>query len=221
MLATLSRTRPLLGEAPSAFFLREQSIVGRLSRHFRLPEEGVRKRLSELRQSADSKPLVAARVETVDDATPRRVRATELPAWEREAIELMLLGDDFAQRLTQDLDEIDFGGAARELFVAFRDAALAGEATYDRLMASIEEEQLRTLLIEIDELAAGRTSSDPLKRLNDLLQNRERRHEGAARGEQISALRKGELCESDADQAVAALVALRKRRETGSPSTEG
>lgn len=221
MLATLSRTRPLLGEAPSAFFLREQSIVGRLSRHFRLPEDGIRSRLRELRQSADSKTLVAARTESVEDALPRRVRATELPSWEREAIELMLLGDDFAQRLTQDLDEIDFHDAPRELFVAFRDAALAGEATYDRLMASIEDEQLRMLLIEIDELAAGRTSSDPLKRLNDLLQSRARRHEGAARGEQISALRSGELCESDADQAVAAMFASRKRRETGSPSTEG
>ncbi|QDV73414.1 DNA primase [Botrimarina mediterranea] len=221
MLATLARTRPLLGEAPSAFFLREQSIVGRLSRRLRLPEESLRKRLSELRQSADSKPLVAARVEAIEDAAPRRVRATELPSWEREAIELMLLGDDFAQKLTQDLDEVDFHGAARELFVAFRDAALAGEATYEHLMSIIEDEPLKMLLIEIDELGSGRTTSDPVKRLNDLLLIRQRRHEGAARGEQISALRSGELCESEADQAVAALFASRKRHETGSPSTEG
>ncbi len=221
MLATLARKRPMLGEAPGAFFLREQSIVSRLSRRFQLPEEGLRKRLSELRQSADSRPLVAARDESAEDAAPRRVRATELAAWEREAIELMLLGDDFAQRLTQDLDEVDFHGAARELFVAFRDAALAGEAAYDQVMSLVEEEPLRMLLLEIDELGAGRSASDTLKRLNDLLQSRKRRHEGAARGEQISALRSGELHESDADQAVAALFASRKRFEAGSPSTEG
>ncbi len=224
MLATLAKTQPTLGEAGSAFFLREQSLLGKLSRYFSLPVEGLRDRLRDLRQKASQKPLYAAPTAQEEgyDTAPRRVRASELPVWEREALELMLVGDDMAQQLFAALDEVDFSASAtRELFVALRQLAETGEATYERLMSSLSDPQQQTLLVEIDERGSERSKSDTNRRFTDLIDGRTRRQEGVARGRQISAVRTGELQESEADEAVAALFASRKRRETGPQSTDG
>ncbi|QDT68415.1 DNA primase [Planctomycetes bacterium MalM25] len=222
VLTTLAKTNAALGEADSTAVLREQSVVGRLSRHFHLPEENLRGRLRDLRRAASQKPLVAPAY-NVEPEQPvaRRQRASELPVWEREALELMLADQAFAQRLIEELGEIDFSSAsARELFVLFRRVAESGPATYDRLMLALEPHR-QTLLVELDEMGSARAKSNPEQRLKDLLQSRDRRQEGAERGQRISAVQKGELREGEADEAVAALFASRKRREAGSPSTDG
>ncbi|MEQ8849623.1 DNA primase [Botrimarina sp.] len=220
VLATLARTRPVLGESESALFLREQGVLGRLARHFHLPEEGLRGRLGDLRRAASNKPVAPA----PEDAPPkpRRVRAADLPVWDREALELMLSGDSAAQQLASHLDEIDFAAeAARDLFASLRELAESGEATFQRLMLSTDDQARKTLLVELDERAAAHAQSDPNQRIADLLRARVRRQEGADRGRQISALRQGALPDHDADAAVAALFESRRRRETGSPSTDG
>ena len=217
VLTTLAKTRADLGEATSASVIREQNIVGRLARHFHLPEEGLRTRLRDLRRDA-AKPRLTA---TPAEPAPR-TRASDLPVWDREALELLLLDSAVAGRLVAALDEVDFASpVARKLFARFRPLAEAGEATYQRCMDTLSDPLEKTLLVELDESGSGRSTSDVAQRLTDLLNRRERRHEGAARGEKISALRKGELAEGEADEAVAALFAARRRRETGSPSTEG
>jgi len=223
MLATLARTRPALGEATSALVLRESAIVGRLSRHFHLPEDGLRARLRDLRRAAAEKPASVGRTEDADEpAAPVRQRAADLPAWDREALELALLGAELAERVLDAVDEVDFGSpASRRLFAALRTVAESGRPTYDRLMDSLDDPRLQTLVVEIDELGRDRSESDADQRLRDLIHRRDQRHEGAARGQQISAVRKGELREGEADEAVAALFASRKHRETGSPSTDG
>lgn len=222
MLSTLARIRPSLGESASALVLREQGIVGRLARHFHLPEDGLRNRLAELRRATDTKPLARVFEEEVPQETEPSVRAEDLSAWEREALELLLVNPTTADQILQSIGEIDFTtSAARNLFVAFLNAAEEGEASFDRVLGSLPEGSIKKLLVEIDEQAVARSQSDPNKRIHDLLNSRERRHEGLARGQQISAVRKGELQDNDADEAVAALFASRKRRETGPLSTDG
>lgn len=223
MLATLAKTQATLGDAGSEVLLREQSLLGRLARHFNLPVEGLRGRLTDLRRNATRQPLVAApTVQEEESFAPRRVRASELPVWEREALELMLVSDDMAQQLFAVVDEVDFSAsAARELFVAFRQVAETGEATYERLMSSLSDPQQQTLLVEIDERGSDRSESNATQRFNDLIEGRQRRHEGVVRGQQISAVRTGELREGEADEAIAALFASRKRREAGPQSMDG
>lgn len=227
MLATIAKKPASLGSTSGEALVREQSIVGRLAQHFNLPSQGLFDRLSQLRRSANDKPLIAAPTPAVDDGEfgdlpAARVKAADLPVWDREALELMLVGDEVALRLMDQVDEVDFASAAaRELFVAFRTVAETGDAVYARLMDSLDDPNQQTLLVEIDEHGADRSKSDTEQRLTDLLRGREQRHEGVARGEQISAVRKGELRDREADQAIAALFASRKRRETGSQSTDG
>lgn len=219
VLATLAKTSTKLGASDGAALLREQGVVGRLARHFHLPEEGLRSRLSDLRRQAKTTPLAPP----PDDAEPvARQRAEDFPVWDREALELMLLGSEIAGRLVEALDEVDFASpVARSLFARLRQLTETGEATYERLMDALDDPRAKTLVVELDELAASRANSNPTQRLTDLLTRRDRRQEGAARGQKITALRKGELAEGEADEAVAALFATRRRHEAGSRSMEG
>ena len=51
VLGTLAQLRPASAEASSPTLLREQQMLGRIAREFRLPEEQLRKRLTALRKA--------------------------------------------------------------------------------------------------------------------------------------------------------------------------
>ncbi|TWT48739.1 DNA primase [Botrimarina hoheduenensis] len=218
VLGTLAKTRVAVGEANSSMVLREQSVLGRLSRRFRLPEEGLRQRLNDLRKGS---PAVAPKASPAGDM-PALPPAKTLSAWEREAIELLLVSSEIALELTATLDEADFLSAAgRAVFVLCREQAEQGDASFERLMLAAASERMKGLLVELDERGRDRATSDVRRRINDLLSARRRRHEDARHGEQLAALEQGNLAETAADEAVIALFADRKRRETGPLSTDG
>ena len=56
VLATLAQLRPASSEAASPTLLREQQMLGRIAREFRLPEEQLRNRLTALRKARQSRP---------------------------------------------------------------------------------------------------------------------------------------------------------------------
>ena len=211
VLGTLAKARVTLGESNSSMVLREQSVLGRLSRRFRLPEEGLRRRLLDLRRGGPTNPT-----EHGEDA-PATIRgARSLTAWEREACELMLVRPETATELTESLGEEDFSSpAGRALFALVRRQTELGAASFDRLMGAAESERLKNLLVELDESGHGRADSDTDRRIHDLLLARRRREEDARRGEQLAALEQGDLADTAADEAVIALFADRKRREAG------
>ncbi len=231
MLSTLAKTQPALGEASSAVMLREQSVLGRLARHFQLPEAGLRSRLMDLRRGNRKKTLTRFEPTDANEIIPYSdayeevapaLKADDLTAWDREAIELMLVSDAFAQKIVAEFGEIDFeSAAAREIFSLLREVTEEGEATYENMMLACKNEMQKSFLVTLDEFGKERSVSDSARRYNDLLLARKRRLEGIERGRQISALRTGEVVDSEADAALAALFASRKNRETGSRSTEG
>ncbi|MEO1497888.1 MAG: DNA primase [Planctomycetota bacterium] len=217
VLGTLAKTRVAPGEAGSAMLLREQGLIGRLARRFRLPEEGLRRRLADLRRTGRDRATNAQPGADFPDQEPAAPRgARSLNAWEREACELLLVDSDVAAQLTTTLDEADFTSTAgRTLFLLAREEAERGDASFDRLMLATNNERLKNLLVELDEAGRGRAASDAAQRVNDLLLSRRRRQEDARRGEQITALEQGDLADTAADEAVIALFADRKRSETG------
>ncbi len=220
LLATLAKLRPSLGDVSSETVLREQSVLGRLARHFRLPEERLRTRLAELRSSAKSKPLFSS--SNNEEPTPSKLQLSDLSAWDREALELLVTDPQAAESLLSQIGEVDFQSVlAQRIFSYCRQSAEEGLLTPDKLLAGVENEQLKSLLIQLDESARERAGSDLQLRIKDLLQHRDDRNEVAERGEQITAIRKGELNHDEADEAVIALFASRKRRESGPLSTDG
>ncbi|MEN0109319.1 MAG: DNA primase [Planctomycetota bacterium] len=214
VLGTLAKARPSLGQSASSLVIREQALVGRLARHFRIAEEGLRNRLLELRRGARATP-VARRIDGPEDPAPRAIRADALPPWDREAITLMLAGPELAAAIAEQVDEVDFASpATRELFAQLRSLAEAGDATFDKLMLSAEDEASKTLVVELGDQAAELAASDAARRHADLLAARDRRHEGAERGQRVRALQDGALPEHEADRTLADLFASRRSRET-------
>jgi DNA primase len=227
VLDTLARVRSAIGEATSDSIVREQGILGRLSRRFHLPEEGLRTRLADLRRGAakgSQRPLRVQDEVADDSARP------SLSPWEREALELMLTGPAMAATLAEELDEVDFASDdARELLCLVRQLADergnraddAGGPTFERLMLVANDERLKNLLVELDEQGLGRSTADPDVRRNDLLAARARKQSEASQRQQIDQLRRGDYHAGAEDRAVAALFEARKRREAGPLSTEG
>lgn len=216
VLGTLAKTRVAMGESHSSMLLREQSVLGRLSRRFRLPEEGLRQRLADLRRGNRPATPAAGHPDQPIDSPPPVRGIRSLSAWEREACELLLVDPAVATQLTSTLDEADFASpAGRSLFLLTREQAEHGNATFDRLMLATDNERLKNLIVELDEAGRGRAASDTAQRVTDLLSARRRRLEAARRGEQIAALEEGNLADTVADEAVIALFADRKRNETG------
>jgi len=56
VLATLAQLRPASRDAASPTLLREQQMLGRIARQFRLPEEQLRNRMTALRRARQSRP---------------------------------------------------------------------------------------------------------------------------------------------------------------------
>ncbi|MGL4511618.1 MAG: DNA primase [Lacipirellulaceae bacterium] len=227
VLGTLARVRSALGEASSTSLVREQGILGRLSRRFHLPEEGLRTRLADLRRGAPLKPLVPLRDADTTDDEPT---GPPLSAWEREALELMLTGPAMAATLAERLDEVDFASdEARQLLCLVRDLAdqwrdrseESEGPTFARLMLATEDERLKNQIVELDEQGRGRWAADPHVRFRDLLGARTRKHDEVTQRHQVDQLRRKELSAGAEDEAVAALFAARKHRETGPLSTDG
>lgn len=221
VLTTLAKTRAALGEATSAMLLREQGLLGRLARRFNLPEEGLRKRLADLRKTSGVKTVTRQDAAHHEGDAPAPL-GKDLSVWEREALELMLCDTQHAERMIAELGEVDFdSNTGRRLFVLARTVSETGEASFDRLMLATDDEPLKALLVELDESGQERRESDAQQRLHDLLSAKADRQERARRRHHLTSLRQGELTESEADKTVADLFASRKGRETGRSSTEG
>lgn len=153
----------------SAGRLREQQIAARLARQFHVLESSVHARLAELRKArktpapAVSKPF-----------DPPRYTLRSLPQRDRELLEIVCVQPDLldeAQRvLTSDRLEAE---PARQIYSAFlhlwqqRQAADVAD-----VMSLLDDLDLKTLLVELDEQAARkarRSEQSPAERLQDLL----------------------------------------------------
>ncbi|TWT90444.1 DNA primase [Pseudobythopirellula maris] len=219
VLATLAKTRVGLGEATSAVMLREQGLVARLSRRFGLAEEAIRRRLAELRRG-EGRPATVRREEPSLEETAPRLKASSLPVWDREALELMLLDHSTANELVAGLEPADFRSELGRRVFDFASRALDPDrqegAVVSRLMLASEDERLKSLLVELDESAQDRAESDRARRVHDLLIGRQRRRDDADTQAGINALKRGDLDPTQEAETLQNLFATRKNRQAGS-----
>ena len=96
LLATLAQIRPAGGGASSQTLLREEQMLSRIARQFHLPEEKLRSRLTShasrsARQRTPRSQRAARRSTQRASRQRNRSALADLPAWDRELLELMLL----------------------------------------------------------------------------------------------------------------------------------
>lgn len=160
-LAAVSERSPL---SPSQRQLREDQVLGRLSRRFGLSREALKDRLHDLR--SQRRPATSPSAATL----PAPVAVGRLPAWDREVIEVLVGQPDSVGLVVREVQAADLESsagravleAARHLHDAGKPVALAG------LLLVIADPALQSLLVAVDEATAGRGAVDPAERLTHL-----------------------------------------------------
>ena len=157
-LAAVSPRSPL---SPSQRRLREDQVLGRLSRRFGLSRDVLRGRLLELR--GRSTPVAAA-----ESTGPRQL--PRLPAWDREVIEVLVGVPDSAGLIVRQVGVA--GLESREARAVLQAAErLHGEGrpvALQDLLLEIDDPALQSLLVAVDETSAERGPIEPQERINHL-----------------------------------------------------
>ena len=154
--------------SPSQRQLREDQVLGRLSRRFGLSREALRSRLHELRVSRPDRATDAARTDADGGFAP--VAVTKLPAWDREVLEVLVGVPNSVGLIIREVDSAELESregravleAARRLHAEGRPVALSG------LLLEILDPALQSLLVAVDDASSDRGTTDPIERLQHL-----------------------------------------------------
>jgi DNA primase len=162
--------------------LREDQVLGRLSRRFGLSREALRSRMLELRREGDR---AGSDRDDHDEAAPTEL--PRLPAWDREVIEVLVGLPDSVGLIVRNGGPagLESPAARTVLEVAERLHAAGRPVALSGLLLEIADPGLQSLLVAVDEEAQARPT-DPhtrLQHLEDALRRRaaERRARASAR----------------------------------------
>lgn len=158
ILKALSAVSPRSPLSPSQRRLREDQVLGRLSRRLGISRDALRSRLLDLRrQTNDAGPATSA------EAGP----LPRLPAWDQEVIEVLVGIPDSAGLIVREVRPGDLDSpAGRAVFeVAQRMHAEGRPVALGGLLLEIGDPALQSLLVAVDETSAARGPLDPQERL--------------------------------------------------------
>ncbi|MFM8635170.1 MAG: DNA primase, partial [Planctomycetia bacterium] len=151
VLSALAKVSPRSPTSPSQRRLREDQIIGRLSRRFGLARDVLRGRMLDLRGSAQP-------VQPEEHPESEPLLPGKLPAWDREVIEVLVSVPEGAGLIIREVEssELESGAgrqvleAARRLHDGGRPVALPG------LLMEILDPGVQSMLVAVDEATAGR-----------------------------------------------------------------
>jgi DNA primase len=180
VLGTLAQLRPAASsDASTPVLLREQQMLGRVARQFRLPEEQLRTRLLALRRAAKprtSLPQAPAPKALIPKPT---IRLSELSACDRLLLEVALSVPSSISRIESsiDIDEID-SEVGQQIFSACVRISQTGELpVFQRLLGEFDDPSIKSLLVDLDETCSGKPEAEPERLLQDLFAAFERRRQ--------------------------------------------
>ncbi len=160
--------------------LREDQVLGRLSRRFGLARDVLRRRLDELRQRLRSPS-------TPESELSQPVRIPRLPAWDREVLEVLVgvpEGAGLVVREVRSSDlESDAGRTVVEVAKQLHDQGRA--VNLSDLLLALPDPAMQSVLVAVDETNAARGAHDAGERLGEFAAAIRRR--AAGRGAQNSA----------------------------------
>ena len=168
VLGTLARAPRLQATTDSNRRLKEQQMINRLAREFRVPEDNIRQRLAELRRATSQR---SGRSTPVAAIASRPVPDDPL---ERELLEILLLQPE-AAAVAVDAIPVDqlADGSLREVYAAISSLVAQREIPdFNRVLTHLEQPELKNLLVDIDQQAQQKSllaADDPETRLNSLI----------------------------------------------------
>jgi DNA primase len=207
VLASLAQLRSVAStSAPTAVLLREQQMLGRVARQFRLPEEQLRTRLVALRRAA--KPRQSSSQSPEPAAAPKQpVRLADLTACDRLLLEVVLSEPQNMPRIESLIGagEIE-SPVVKQIYLTCLRLSHAGVSPdFQRLVAEFDDPALKSLLVDLVEFSSDKPPAESGRLLEDLLAAFQRRQQ---QSERRKALATGQ---QDDDFALAELDRLRRQ----------
>jgi DNA primase len=182
LLRIVAKGPRLVGNNTTDDRLREEKILQRLAFDFRMPEEQLRGRLSQLRRPSTGSQRGSARGSEAAagrDASRRgepnesRPKKIPLTSWERELLELVVAAPVILGRAAESVKPSQISAPfAREIYGRALELAAAGVTPdFARLLLEFDDPEVKNLLVELDEQARLKPSVDFDTRLQDVLAN--------------------------------------------------
>jgi DNA primase len=169
VLRTLAKLPRTIDRNGSTEDLREGNILKRLAFHFRVKEDVLRDRLRVLRQKGGKAHAALAGSSRPTAEPPPMPSKTDKA--EYELLEIVLQMPQILAQVAEQLPPAVWrDGRRRAVFSACCRLAAAGiEPTVERLLLEIDDAQLKTLIIELDDLGQSRQRSERQSEVEQLL----------------------------------------------------
>ncbi len=199
LLGTLAQIRPAGGSASSETLLREEQMLGRIARKFFLKEEHLRDRLSAIRKEARNRQ--STRIAREDTAEiPLEVSAAQvphiddLPRLDRDLLELVILDQTFIGRLADLVPPSQLTTpAARSIYSACIRLFDQGQGNdFGRLMAEFDDQEMKSLLVALDESGTDKSGHDRDRWYADLIDTHRQQLEEQANRSRLAAARQSD-----------------------------
>ncbi len=220
ILKTIARAPRLQANTTTELRLREQQMLNRLSREFRIQEDEIRQRLTVLRRSNPQ------RVETRPADSEITTRNTPIDAWEQELLEILVQQPDLVAVASKSIRPEQLQDDATKTIYAmlcqFHENGVIPQ--FDRMITHLEQPTLKSLLVDLDErsrLKAEKATEDPATRLAGLIQSFHHRKEDDERRQTLAALQDDSKTEQEKLELLQQLYEKKRSRQCNFASTDG
>ncbi len=182
---------------------------------FEVQEEVLRRRLGDLRR-------VQARPKLRGDNFVQ-VEPLQLTGWERELLEVVILEPESVAAIAEEIAPASLlTPHVKHIFGRCCELAAGGVTPdFERLMLDLDDWQLKSLLVDVDEQARAKNTPDAVGRLRELIAWHRRREQDQTSQAQARSLREEKLSDDDALRVLQSVIEQERNRQGISAPTEG
>ena len=218
ILRTLAKAPRLNASSSGGMSLRQQQLLPRLAREFRVPESEVRSRLSDLRRNS--------RRDTgrqQPSSTPQEVR---LDPFECELLEMLTQQPEAVPLAAKFVAPEHFSpGPLRDLYSVYCQMAQRDDfVRFEQLLTELEAPELKDLLVRLEDQASRKAemaSGEAENRVEGLIEHFRQRGDEMIHREHRAALEQRQLSESEELEILQDLMEKERNRQGISAPTDG
>ncbi len=216
VLATLAKAPRLQTGGSTASKLREDQVLSRLAHRFGLAEERIRRRLADLRTSGRRPPAAAARGTAPGAGEPKKLLDRDYLLLEILVQSPERMAESQAQVAPDELRCLKL----RAIYAKCGELCRAGILpSFDRLLLEIDDGELKTILVELDEAHHAKNRPDRNQELSELLAAFREAREQRSQTQRKDAIR--EAGEKEALDIMHDIIERSRRRQGISDPTDG
>jgi DNA primase len=216
VLKILSAVSPRSPLPPSQRQLRQDQILGKLSRRFGLSRNALQTRLKELSRSR-----------RVEDATSLNeghyIDAAELVPWDREVLSAIVAAPEEISPLLDRIAEEELTAEPAKKILRATKSLIAAEKTpnLNALLLELQAPELQGLLVQLDESICEQTHLDQNGRLHHLSEAVDRRQADKTAWQTVRTLKTSPLQPDDEAAMIEQLVSARRAAQGMTDPKEG